>query len=786
MRNTLIIIFILVFKTSYAQYSAEEQSKLDSLNTILANPESHDTSIVNIYLALSEILYSSNPDTVIPLCEKSLLIARKALKNKPSEEISNALKKSIALNYNNIGFINKKKGEKEKAISFYTKSLEMQKELNDKKEIANCLTNIGTFYYQQGNMDTTISIYLEALKYLEESDEKKGLAIILNNIGSVYKRQGGIVTALKYYHRSLKIKEEIGDLSGIATSLNNLGNIYKRQGDFKKALQYYLKSLSIREQEGGKDQDGLAAILSNIGTFYQSQNEIEKGLIYLNRSLDIRKEINDMEGVAACMSNIGMIYRIQGKIEEAEKITIESLIIREQMGDKQGTASSMSNLAEIYFDQKKYKKAKQYSLKSMELAKNLGFPENIKDAAKILVYIYEHEGKGIKALEMHRLYISMRDSISTKENLKAAANQQAKYTYDNQRVIDEAQHEKQLALEHLENEKLVAIEHAENEGQRVVIFIIAIGLLIVISFLIFIFNRLRITRKQKVIIEKQKNMVDETNEELNQTNEELSAQRDEIENQKIKVEVAHQEIKDSIIYAKRIQEAILPSMDSMNKYLKDGFVLYQPKDVVAGDFYWQETYKGKVYVAAADCTGHGVPGAMVSVVCSNALSKVLLEDGITDAGNILDKTRDIVINKLAKSSDVKDGMDISLACFDFDNMKLGWAGANIPLYLLRNGEIQITKGNREPIGYAKELNSYTSHTFDLQKGDCIYLFTDGYADQFGGEKGKKLGYKNFRNKMLELSTKDMKKQNSELESYFKHWQGSEEQVDDVCVMGIRV
>ena len=309
----------------------------------------------------------------------------------------------------------------------------------------------------------------------------------------------------------------------------------------------------------------------------------------------------------------------------------------------------------------------------------------------------------------------------------------------------------------------------------------------------------------------------------------LVVQQNKIYNQKIKIESAHTEIKDSINYAKRIQEAILPPLSQIKETLPQSFVLYQPKDVVAGDFYWMEATSsvsskggetsplgrsgGTIYIAAADCTGHGVPGAMVSVVCSAALTKAVLEDGIRDVGNILDRTREIVIDKLAKSSEMKDGMDISLACVDFDKMKLEWAGANNPLYFLRRSEgntgteskeientsfradaggvesefsIEITKGDREPIGFTDQPTPFTKHEFELQKGDTIYLFTDGYADQFGGPEGRKIGYKRFREKLLEVSNLEMEKQKVALEQYFEEWKEREEQVDDVCVIGIKI
>ena len=438
-------------------------------------------------------------------------------------------------------------------------------------------------------------------------------------------------------------------------------------------------------------------------------------------------------------------------------------------------ALTYAKIAGLQHDMKNLEKAEKAAHKGIELSQKAQHIESEKRNLKVLSNIYEKQKKGLKAYNAYKLYIQMRDSIHNDATEKATLKQQARYEYEKKAMSDSIAYAKQQEI----NDAQIAQQKAEIKAKRNQQYALFSGIGLVLLFSGFMYNRFKVTQKQKIIIE-------ETNEELNQTNEELAAQRDEIENQKNKIETAHQEIRDSIDYAKRIQEAILPSMDEMNTNLKNGFILYQPKDVVAGDFYWQESVNNKVFVAAADCTGHGVPGAMVSMVCSNALTKAVLEDGITDVGKILDRTREIVIEKLAKSGDVKDGMDISLACFDFNKMEMEWAGANNPLYLLRGNEIQITKGDKEPIGFTENASLFTKHTFDLQKGDLIYLLTDGYADQFGGEKGKKLGYKKFREKLLSIQSEEMDKQKKLLSTYFKEWQGSEEQVDDVCVIGIRI
>jgi len=255
------------------------------------------------------------------------------------------------------------------------------------------------------------------------------------------------------------------------------------------------------------------------------------------------------------------------------------------------------------------------------------------------------------------------------------------------------------------------------------------------------------------------------------------------------IEEKSNEILASINYAKRLQGAILPSEKTRKNYLIDSFLIYQPKDIVAGDFYWIEKSGDQILFAAADCTGHGVPGALVSVVCNNALNRALKEFAILDPGKILDKTRELVIETFGNSEkEVKDGMDISLCSLNIKSFELKWAGANNPLWLLRDGADDLIeiKGDKQPIGKYAEEKPFTTHVMQLSAGDRLYLFTDGYADQFGGPMGKKFKYKQMKDLIAQISASDMDEQKDKIVSAFSDWRGNLEQVDDVCIIGVRV
>lgn len=269
-----------------------------------------------------------------------------------------------------------------------------------------------------------------------------------------------------------------------------------------------------------------------------------------------------------------------------------------------------------------------------------------------------------------------------------------------------------------------------------------------------------------------------------------------LKNSKAEIELQHTEIKASINYAKRIQTAILPSDALIEKYLKNSFVYYQPKDIIAGDFYWihilpepnsWDINGDTVLFSAADCTGHGVPGAMVSVVCNNALNQSVKEFGITQPNLILEKTRELVVETFSESIEkVQDGMDLALCSLNLKTHELQYSGANNPLWIIRNGEIIETKGDKHHVGKSDLMPEFTNHKIQLLKNDTFYIFSDGYVDQFGGPKGKKFMSAKFKQLLLSIQDKPLKEQKELIQTNFNHWKGDLEQVDDVCVIGVRI
>jgi tetratricopeptide (TPR) repeat protein len=455
-----------------------------------------------------------------------------ALHLPPSEEI--IFKKYLAIALNNIGFGLKDKGESQKALEYYKKSLQVAQQINDKHEIANALNNAGIAYANLGNIAEAFYCYNRCLALRQESGDKKGTAYCLNNIGLLYKNQGDIAKALACYSRSLKIREETGDRKGIATALNNIGAIYNNQSDTLKALEYYKKSMAIREAIN--DKAGVAASLNNIAGVYRKQGKTELALEYFLKSLQFREEIGDRQGVATCLGNMSGIYKQKGNTKKALEYLQQSLTIREETGDKQGISESLNGIGGICISlaeaesssalkKKKYSEALAYCTRSLNISRELGYPENIRNAAERLKVIYQYLNKPAQALEMYDLFIVMRDSIVNSETRAAAKKQQFRYEWDKKEAELKAAQEKKNAVNTKEKQK-----------QRLILNFAFFCLAMVVAFAFFIFSRFRITRRQKMIIEKQKTAADNAFVQLNEKNK---------------------EVMDSIHYARRIQFALL-------------------------------------------------------------------------------------------------------------------------------------------------------------------------------------------------------------------------------------
>ncbi|MDP2386625.1 MAG: tetratricopeptide repeat protein [Bacteroidota bacterium] len=784
------VILIVILSVLYSPFRAQV---MDSLKLVLKSAK-HDTVRCE---TLIQIIENENDDLIWPAYNDQLqLICEKNLKTiKTSDPLYFFYTKHLASVFNNKGYLTGAMGEPKQSIEYNqksvdilqkllksTKSLALQKEI--KRDLATSLNNIASAYKLKGDVAKTIECLTKSLELQHEVDDKEGEARSLSNLAYIYDQQGDIPKSLEYNHKSLKIKEAIGDKDGIAYSFNNMGTIYLLQNDYKKALDYFNKAYALQVEVNNKN--GAAQTLNNIGYLYFNEGNLKLALEYYEKSLTQRQLLQDKQGIAETMINIGGLYQ---KITEQKEwknnkkaqdslnnkaldYFKDALAIQQISEDKKGASVSMINMAEILFAQGEFKLAEENGLKGLKLSQEIGFPDNIRHASAVLSRIYEKKGNYKEAFEMVLLHKLMSDSISNENTKRASLQKSFQYEYDKKAAADSVRVE--------EERKVVTAQLKQEKTQR---FALYAGIALITIFSAFMYNRFRVTRKQKFIIEDQKVEVDKQRELAD-------SRRIIAEEQHHIIEEKQKEILDSIHYAKRIQQALLTGESYISEYFgAECFILYQPKDIVSGDFYWAAAQHNKFYIATADCTGHGVPGAFMSLLNINFLNENVIERGIELPGNILTEQRKEIIKALNPKGDEnsKDGMDCVLCAFDLKNNQLDFAAANNPLWLVRNNELTEFKADKMPVGKGEDnAMDFRNQNIQLEKGDIIYTFTDGYADQFGGPKGKKFKYKQLEEVILANTNKPMQEQKDALLASINQWKGEQEQVDDILVIGVRV
>jgi serine phosphatase RsbU (regulator of sigma subunit) len=614
------------------------------------------------------------------------------------------------------------------------------------QDVTSIINRIGN-HSVNNNHDSVLTLCNEALTIISNSNDTNSLrskAEIFAYIADVNYLYGNIPKSLEYHYNGLKLSEEIGDFYGIATSLNDIGLIFDKQGDFENAMINYEKSLVLYKSLN--DKQSVAILLNNIGKIYKEVKDFNKALEFYNEVVVINKDFNNLYNVGVAFNNIGEIYSLNGEYVKSLSYYNRSLDIYTKIDSKKGIASTLNKIGEVEIKLNNYNKAQKLLNQSYVIYNELKFPRELSIVAKNLYDVYKFQKNNSKALEFYEVYVTMRDSVNNIENQKSTYKAKIQYDFDKK--------ESEIIAEQEKKDIIIA---QEKKRESVIKYTVLFILLIVILFSSLLLNRFFVTKRQKTIIENQKHLVDEK----------------------------QKEILDSIQYAKRIQTAILPPKRMIDEYLPNSFILYKPKDIVAGDFYWMEKIEDSIIFAAADCTGHGVPGAMVSVICNNGLNKSVKEHKLTEPGIILDKAKELIVSEFEKSDDdVKDGMDISMCSISGYDLK--WAGANNPLWIIRNNDIIEYKADKQPIGKCDINKPFKTHNITLQKGDSIYIFTDGFVDQFGGEKGKKLKSTGFKKLLLSIQDKTMKEQSEILNNMFENWKGSLDQTDDVCVIGVKI
>ena len=587
-------------------------------------------------------------------------------------------------------------------------------------------------------------------------DDQKGRARSLINIGAALAAMNKYDDALANYQIALKIRENIGDRKGVANAQRNIGDLFFSQKNYVMADKYLSLALNTYEELG--NLPGLMTTANSIGNIYYDQNNYTSAVEYYNKALGISEELQDTSSLSSIINNIGSVYLELKDYSNALEYYERSLLLMEKVGDRQGIAISYNNIGYVYEKKGDHEKAIEYQQKSLEVAKELNVKSLINNAYMGLAQAYSNLGDYRNAYKFRTLSSDIKDTI---------------FNIESNRNITEMQTRFDTERKEKENEIL-----KQKEKRAQVIFYSVSAVLVLLAALsFFIYRSYRIKRKANIILAKQNREIEEKNTQLNIAYNEI--------------EEKNKDITDSIRYAKRLQQAILPTSAFGAEFRDNGFILYKPKAIVSGDFYWLEKRNDKVLIAAIDCTGHGVPGAFMSIVGHNLLNQIVHDNGITVPSEVLTELNKGVTDTLkqkVEEDQVRDGMDLALCTIDYNSMVLEYAGAYNPLWLLRDGHMIEVKADKYPIGafLEEKIRTFTNHRIELQAGDIIYMFSDGYADQFGGPTGKKFKYKNFKELLISIHKNKMHEQRNILDHTIEAWRGDLEQVDDIMVIGIKI
>ena len=564
------------------------------------------------------------------------------------------------------------------------------------------------------------------------------------NVGNTYYIQGLYDKALPWFIKASEGALTVKDTNTASQGYMNIGNIYFDQKKLEQAKEYYNKAIPLAQKSNSLAT--LGSLWNNLGAIEFERKNYSEALEYFQKGLEVRTILEPFEsGRAGSYSNLAECYFKLGEVDKAMNYYQLAQRGFDSINDVAASASNSVSMGYAFFVIGKKQEGIMKMKAGLAMAEEIGDLPTMYMACERLAEVYKTENDYVNAHFYLERFTQLKDSIHASQSSEILLEMQTRYDTD--------QKEKENELLRQE----ASLKAAEESAFRKSIFGIVIILIIAAAGL-----TLTIVFKQR-------------------SNRILAAKNALIEEQK-------KEITDSINYARRIQQAILPPVEELKKHFPDSFVFYLPKAIVSGDFWWMLEKENLIFVAVADCTGHGVPGAFMSMLGMEMLNDISRETN--DPSTILAKLSDGIKRSLRQSSgetQTTDGMDICLCCFDKKKREIIYAGANRPLWIRSlSGKLNEYHPTKAPIGgSAEDHQVYVSSTIKLEVGEQVYLFTDGMADQFGGDKGKKLKTSGLRALLESTSANDAQTQEAELKTFFEKWQGSLEQVDDVLIVGIR-
>lgn len=691
------------------------------------------------------------------------------------------------------------------ALVFFNRSLKLARKNHNKALEAKAIKNIGLYYDYKGNYKKALLCNNQLLTIYHQLNDSIGITYCYNSIGIILENQGNYEKALNHYQKALNLAKDIDNLKFLSKILNNIGMVHMHLKSYKKALEYFKESLQIKTQL--KNQFGIAISYNNIGLVYNNMDSLNLSLEYYKRSLEILEKLDAKRNIGVSLLNIGEVYQQKESFIEAEKYYFKALEMLEILDDKWTISNVTHLLSEFYLKygdylsseddkMKKYLLAVQYAKRTLNIALNMNNYREIKRAYYTLSEAYSALNDFKKAYFYSVKVLEYKDSLFSKEKTQAIQEMETKYQTE----------KKEQQIKILNKEK--ALHQSEIRRQRILIFSVGGGLVMMVILAFLIYKRYkektranRLLQEKNIQINQQNEEIITQRDEIEDQRDEISTQRDSIKEQKQILEKVHKELTQSITYAKRIQSAALPTKNILDAVIPQRVIFYQPQGIVGGDFYWATKKDLFRIVVAADCTGHGVPGGFMSMLGMTYLNEIINKENIVQPCEILNKLRQYVIEALhqkGQAGSIKDGMDISICALNTKNNQLLIAGANNPVFIIKekrndtipenaivgNNEYLLeVKTDKMPVSISDRMDSFSQQKFPLNGVKMAYMASDGFADQFGGPNARKYLRKNLKKFLLEIYKKPFKEQARSLKKEFYSWKGEEQQIDDVLVMG---
>lgn len=635
----LCLGFMSMSFTGYAQHP-----KLDSLTTLLNNHRKADTQKAELLLSICKLAHTKkNKKELLERYTLQLLALSNQLEFKKG--------KGYALFY--LGTVKNLNGENNKALECTRQSLTIMRDINDKTGIATCLQELGSLHRQLSRHEEAIQYYLKAIQSHQELKDTFNIALCQMRIGSIYDHIGNYEQSLNYYYKTLRYSEAVGDKNRTCEVYICIGIVFYEQNKYKEAINNMNKALIAGGEEISKQN--LVYINNNLAISYAGLKEPKKALEYQFKTLKLAEELNDDRGYVMSCGNIGSMYVEMNNPKEGLKYYLQAIKLGEKINYGVGLTFSYNGIGSCYVALKQPGLAITYYLKALNTAKEINYKSEVRTAYSLLSNLYEQEKNYKEALAYHRLYGDLKDSILNEESLKQTTELNVRYETDKK------------AKEILLLTKDQELKDKTMKQQRLVKtgLIIGLGLFLALSFVLF--NRYRFKQKAHLILEKQK-------QEIYQKNVLIT---------------------DSIDYAKTIQEAILPDDEKLTALFPDYFILYKPKATVSGDFYWVAKKENELICAVADCTGHGVPGAFMSLLGHNMLENVVSREGVVDPGSILTALNEEIVAHFSKNHQTtKHGMDIAIVSINSSSHTFQYAGAKNSVYLVRENVLHELKADK--------------------------------------------------------------------------------------------